>query len=67
MKKVTFLLGVLTSLNLGLINFLRDRSTDWIEAADRMMLAKAASLSFDDFEIRCIGEVTVGAFITTIE
>ncbi len=45
-KKIAFLLGVLTLLGLGLIEFMRDRSNDSVETAVKTMLAKAASISF---------------------
>ena len=54
-KMIHFLLGVFTPLGLGLVHFLRDRSEDQVCTAVRMMLAKAASRSFDVIEIRCDG------------
>ncbi len=47
-KKIADLLGVLTPLGLGLIEFIRDRSTDSVETTVKTMFAKAASRSFDD-------------------
>jgi hypothetical protein len=66
-KKVAFLLGVLTPLGLGIIEFLRDRSIDSVETGVRTMLAKAASRSFDVLEIRCDGEKAVGALAAALE
>lgn len=66
-KRVAFLLGVLTPLGLGLVEFLRDRSVDSVETAVRIMLAKAASRSFDVLEIRCDGEKAVGAMTAAME
>ena len=60
-KRVAFLLGVLTPLGLGLVEFLRDCSVDSVEPVVKIMLAKAASRSFDVLEIRCDGEKAVGA------
>ena len=66
-KKVAFLLGVLTPLGLGIVEFLRDRSVDSVETGVRTMLAKAASRSFDVLEIRCDGEKAVGALTAALE
>ena len=66
-KRVAFLLGVLTPLGLGLVEFLRDRSVDSVETAAKIMLAKAASRSFDVLEIRCDGEKAVGALTVALE
>ena len=66
-KKIAFLLGVLTPLGLGIVEFLRDRSTDSVETAVRTMLAKAASRSFDVLEIRCDGEGAVGALSAAMQ
>ncbi len=46
-KKIGFLLGVLTPLGLGVVEFLCYRSIESIEMAVRTMLSKAASRSFD--------------------
>ena len=67
MKKIAFLLGILTPLGLGLIEFLRDRSTDSVETAVKTMLAKAASISFYALEIRCDGEGAAGALANAME
>ncbi len=67
MNKIAFLLGILTPLGLGLIEFLRDRSTDSVETAVKTMMAKAASISFDVLEIRCDGEGAMGALIMAME
>ncbi len=45
-----------TPLGLGLVRYLRDRSEAHVETAVRLVLAKAASRSFDIIEIRCDGE-----------
>ncbi len=66
-KKVAFLLGVLTPLGLGIVEFLRDRSIDYVETGVRTMLANAASRSFDVLEIRCDGEKAVGALAAALE
>jgi hypothetical protein len=66
-NKIAFLLGVLTPLGQGLVAFLRDRSTDSVETADKKMLAKAASRSFDVLEIRCDGEGAVRTLIAAME
>ena len=60
-KRVVFLVGVLTPLGLGLVEFLRDRLVDSIKTAVKIMLATAASRSFNVLEIRCNGEKAVGA------
>jgi hypothetical protein len=62
-KKLAFLLGVLTYLGLGLIEFLQDRSADSVETAARAIFAKAASKSLDVLKIRCDGEGAVDALI----
>jgi hypothetical protein len=59
---MTFLLGVLTPLGLGLVEFMRDRYT-----VVNIMVAKVASRSFDVLEIRCDGEKTVGALTVALE
>jgi hypothetical protein len=51
-KKIDFLLGVLTPLGLGLVHFLRDRSESQVATTLRLMLAIAASRSFDVVELR---------------
>jgi hypothetical protein len=66
-KRVDFLLGVLTPLGLGLVEFLRDRLVDLIETAVKIMLAKAASRSFHVLEIRCDGEKAVGALTVELK
>ena len=66
-KKIAFLLGVLTPLGLGIVEFLRDRSADSTETAVRIMLAKAASRSFDVLELRCDGKKVVGALAAALE
>jgi hypothetical protein len=66
-KKIAFLLGVLTLLGLDFIEFLRDRSADSVETTVKTMLAKAASRSFDVLEIRCSGEGSVGALIVAMK
>ena len=58
---MAFLLGVLTLLRLGIVEFLRDRSVESVETGLRIMLAKAASRFFDVLEIRCDGEKSIGA------
>ena len=60
-------MGVLTPLEIGMVEFLRDRYTDSVETAMRTMLAKAATKSFDVLEIRCDGEVAVGALTAAIQ
>ncbi len=50
-KKIAFLLGVFTPLGLGLMQFLRDRYESQVAIALRLMLAKAASRSFDVVEL----------------
>ena len=67
MKKVTFLLWVITPLGLGIVEFLRDRSVDSVETEVRTMLVKTASRSFDVLEIRCDGEIAVGALAAALE
>jgi hypothetical protein len=42
---------VLTSLGLGIVEFLRERSVDSVETGVRSILVKAASKSFDIIEI----------------
>ncbi len=54
-------------LCIGLIELLRDRSTDSVETVVKTMLAKAESRSSDVLEIRCDGEGTVGALIVAIK
>ncbi len=66
-KKIAFLLGVLIPLGLGLIEFLRYRSTDSVKTVIKTMLAKAESRSFDVLEIRCDGEKAVGALVAAME
>jgi hypothetical protein len=55
-KRVASILGVLTLLELGLVEFMRDLSVDSIETVVKIMLAKVASRSFYVLEIRCDGE-----------
>ncbi len=50
-----------TSLVLGLVHFLRDHSESQVATALRLMLAKAASRSFDVIELRCDEEEAIGA------
>jgi hypothetical protein len=66
-KKVAFLLGVLTPLGLGIVELLRDRPVDSVETGVCTMLAKAASRSFDVFKIRCDGEEAFGALAAALE
>ena len=66
-KKIAFLLGVFTPLGLGLVHFLRDRSEAQVATALRLMLAKAASRSFDVIELRCDGEGAIGALTSTLQ
>ena len=54
-KKVAFLLCVFTPRGLGLVYFLRNRSESQVGTALRLLLAKAASKSFDVIELRCDG------------
>ncbi len=63
-KKIAFLLDLLTPLGLGLVRYYRDRSEAHVEAAVRLMLARAASRSFDVVELRCNGEGAIG-FLTS--
>ncbi len=67
MKKMAFLLGVLTRLGLGIVKFLRDRSIDSVETGVRTILTKAASRFFDVLEIRCDGEKAVGELAAALE
>ncbi len=60
-KKIVFLLFVLTPLGLGLVRYLRNRS-EAIGTAVQRMLANAASRSFVVVEIRCDGEEVIGSF-----
>jgi len=66
-KKFAFLLGVFSPLGLGLIYFLRNRSESQEGTALRLMLAKAASRSFDVIDIRCDGEGAIGALTSTLQ
>ena len=66
-KKIAFLLGVFTPLGLGLVHFLRDRSESQVATALRLMLAKAASRSFDVIELRCDGEGAIGALTSALQ
>jgi hypothetical protein len=61
------LLGALTPLGLGLLEFLRDRSTDSVKTAVKTMSAKTASISFAVLKIRCDDEGAVGALIVVME
>ena len=60
-------MGVLTPLGLGLVEFLRDRSIDSVETVVKIMLAKAASRSFDVIEFQCDGEKAVGALTVALD
>ena len=60
-------MGVLTPLGLGLVELLRDRSVDSIKTVVKIILAKAASRSFDVLEIRCDGEKAVGALTVALK
>lgn len=66
-KKVPFLLGVLTPLGLTLIEYLRDRSEVAVAVAVELFLSKAASRSFDVLEVRCDGEAAVAAMVPSLE
>jgi len=66
-KRVAFLLGVLTPLGRGLVEFLRNRSVDSIKTVVKIMLYKAASRSLDALEIQCGGEEAVGAMTVALD
>jgi len=66
-KRMAFLLGVLTPLGLGLVEILRNRSVDSIKTVVKIILAKAASHFFDALVIRCDGEKAVGALTVALE
>ena len=66
-KKIAFFLGVFTPLGLGLVYFLRNRSESQVGTALRLMLAKAASRSFDVIELRCDGEGAIGALTSALQ
>ncbi len=54
-------------LGRGLVYFLRNRSESQVETVLRLMLAKAASTSFDVIELRCDGEGAIGALTSTLQ
>ena len=62
-KKVPFLLGVMTPLALGLTEYLKNRGEDCVRAAIDRFLAVAASRDFQVREIRCDGEGSVSALV----
>ncbi len=66
-KKIAFLLGVLTPLGLSFVEFLWDWSADSTKTVVRIVLAKAASRFFDFLELRCDGEKTVGVLAAALE
>jgi hypothetical protein len=66
-EKVAFLLGVFTPLRLGLVYFVRNRSESQVGTALRLILAKAASRSFDVIELRCDGEEVIGALTSALQ
>jgi len=66
-KKIALLLGVFTPLGIGLVHFLRDCSESQVATALRLVLAKAASRSFDVIELHCDGDGTIGALISALQ
>lgn len=60
-KKNLFLVGVFTPLDMGVIEYLRDRGADCVGQAVQLFVALAKGRDFDVLEIRCDGEGAVGA------
>ncbi len=59
-KKIAFLLGVFTSLELGLVRFLRDRSKAKVGTTIRIILAKAPSGFFKVVELHPLLIMRIG-------
>lgn len=65
-KKIPFLLGVFTPLDLTMIEFLRDRGVECVGQALHLFIALAKGRGFDVLEVRCDGEGAVGALSTEL-
>ena len=65
-KKFAFLLGLSSSLGLGLVYFLRNRYETQVWTALRLMLAKATSSSVDVIELRCDAQGAVGPLTSAL-
>ncbi len=66
-NKIAFLLGMFTPLGLGLVRYLSDRFEAKAETADRFMLAKTTSRSFDVVELHCDDEGVIGALKSALQ